>query len=396
MNQVSCLQPQATLRNGPPVWAVLLLFVPIFRNTVLIRQREDVSNYTGIDIWATIDIIALGLCLLVMIRHFHLIPWQKIRCSCFKWWLIYYVFCLFSIFWCIEGSNPYYILFRAGSMLIFSFYIFWLMSNYHDPKSAFDGLMKYISVIMILGLLGQIKFGDFHTNSYSCSAAVLAIMALTVWRVNYLIAGVVCLILGTSGGSNTAFACGLVFWLFSAKKSGFSIVGFGIAMIVIFFGYCFFFADVMALLFPGKSMEAIESGTGRFQMWQVYLDAWKLQPWLGYGFAVGERAGEVFGYIYTLSAHNGFLSVLINTGVAGCVIWGSFFFRFLFNVICAVRQLSPYAAPVAAAMVVITVNNLTVPIIGSVWGSLATVALLVISFAVLFIKITVKGKEYAI
>ncbi len=398
VNQNSSLQSlyetsAVALRNGPRGWAVFMLFIPIIRNTALIRQREDVSDYTGIDLWALIDISALGLCSIILFCNFYRMPWKVIFRSSYKWWLLYYVLCTLSVFWRIEGSSISYILYRAISMLIFSLYIFWLMSQFNDAESAFAGLMKYIFWIMILGLAGHIRLEDLHTNSYSVSAAVLAIMALSTYQFGihrrseikwYLITGVTCLLLGTSGGSNVAFACGLAF-LPAFSKAKISVIRLILTGALLWFGYVFLLEDVLNLLFPGKTIEGIESGTGRFKMWEVYWEAWKLRPWLGYGFAVGERAGELFDYVYTLSAHNGFVSVLINTGLWGCVLWGSFFFKFICDVFQSIRNTVPYAATVMTAIVVISVNNLSVPIIGSTWGPLATIALLIISFFILFV-----------
>ena len=71
------------LRDGPAGWMVLLFFLPIIRNTILVRQRADVSGYTGIDFWAVLDITSLCLCGWALLCHLGQIPWKKLCRSCY-------------------------------------------------------------------------------------------------------------------------------------------------------------------------------------------------------------------------------------------------------------------------------------------------------------------------
>ena len=382
------------LRDGPAGWMVLLFFLPIIRNTILVRQRADVSGYTGIDFWAVLDITSLCLCGWALLCNLGQIPWKKLCRSCYFWWLLYYVFASLSIFWRLEGSSIVYILYRSFSMLLMSLYLFWLISLYRSAESAFAGILKYTWWIMLLGVVGTVRFGGLHTNTYSFTAASLVVLAYAGYKVGlyppgkvfgYILSGSVCLILGTSGGSNVAFVCGM-FFILSLTGCSINWVWFVMLCIAVLLVYLCFFEDLLAILFPGKNPEGIASGTGRFRMWEIYWEAWKLRPWLGWGFAVGERSGEQFGYIYTLSAHNGFISLLINTGIAGCLIWGRFFFGLCLGLFYQMRKGMPYAFPVFAMLIVSCVNNLSVPIIGSIWGTLSTSVLMVISFYVLFIQ----------
>ena len=109
-----------------------------------------------------------------------------------------------------------------------------------------------------------------------------------------------------------------------------------------------------------------------------------MQPWLGLGFAVGERSGSMFGYVYTLSTHNGFLSILVNTGIIGCLFWIPFFSKLLTSVIAHIKASYRFAIPFASAMVMIIVNNNTAPVLGSIYTAISMTSMLVISFYVIW------------
>ena len=386
--------PQETGRkNGPSKFEVFLLFLPLIRITLFLRRNAD--NFTAIDSFALFDIAAMFFVGLYLLIVFYKLPWRKLFGSSMGWLLFYYIFCIFSFLWRVDGSSAPYIIYRAVSMNVQILYAFYVMSRFQNRKDAFDGLLKYVCIILLLGLIGAIKTGglaNLHTNTYSFSAAVLAVLAMTSIKIGektfsqavlYLFFGLAGLILGTSGGSNVAFAMALCFIL-CIRKEGVNpllVMFLPLAGILI---YEFFLPEFIQLLFPGKTTEGIMSGTGRMRMWEIYLDAWQQSPWLGYGFCIGERAGSLFGYIYTLSAHNGYISVLINTGIAGAFFFGMFILSSLLGMLKQMTFGNSHVFPVIAAFIVIIVNNLSAPVIGSQWGVLPTVVLLVVAYFSLF------------
>ena len=358
-------------------------------------MRRNSGNYTVVDGFAMFDIVAMFLIGLYLLTVCYKIPWRKLLSSCMGWLFIYYFFCIFSFMWRLEGSSVLYILYRAISMTLMVLYVFYIMSQFQNQKDAFDGLLKYVCFILLLGLIGAIRIGGFsqlHTNSYSFTAAVLAVLAITSIKVEekmfsqvvlYLFFGLSGIILGTSGGSNVAFAMALCFILCIRKEGVNPLLVLLLPMLGILI-YEFFLPELIQLLFPGKTTAGIMSGTGRMKMWAVYLDAWQQSPWLGYGFSVGERAGSAFGYIYTLSVHNGYISVLINTGIAGAFFFGMFILSSLLGMLKQMAMGNKTVFPVISAFIVIMVNNMSVPVIGSQWGALSTVVLLVGSYFALF------------
>ncbi len=68
-------------------------------------------------------------------------------------------------------------------------------------------------------------------------------------------------------------------------------------------------------------MEKIENGSARKAIWEAAFKLWDENPLMGNGLIVGER--RIVGYIglAVISAHNSFISVLVNTGIVGMVIF---------------------------------------------------------------------------
>ena len=382
-------EPQS-LRSGPRWGEILLLYIPIIRNTILIRQR---NNYTTIDFWAIIDIIAFLCIVCIMGANWAKIPWKKINQSPLKWWMTYYVFCIFSIFWRVQGSSVAYICYRSLAMLSMTIYSLWIMAKFSNKNIAFQHVIIYIWWIAILGLLHPLMKGQgLHTNSYSISAAIVAIILLALHAKIYnqkyriiLITSIVLLILGTSAGTNAAFAAAVMLWAISLRQR-INMLSIICCVILAYLIFSYGFSLIVQYIFPNKTMESISNMTGRTFIWENYINAWQSSPWLGYGFSVGERSGESFGCGYYLSAHNGFISVLINTGIVGILIFGSFIFGFMIDLYRHIQHMTPYALPIFLAMVVIMVNNFTFPLIGSIWTADTQSCIFLFSYCAIFIN----------
>ena len=378
-------------KSRPSRFEIFLLFLPLIRITIFLRGRTD---FAAVDTFALFDIAAMFLVGFYLLCVFYRIPWRKLFESCMGWLLFYYVFCVFSFLWRLPGSSAPYIIYRAVSMNLMILYVFYVMSRFQDQKAAFDGLLRYIFIILLFGFIGHVKAnaGNLHTNAYSFTAAVLAALALTAVKTGErslsqvkgaVFFGILGVVLGTSTGSNIAFAMALCF-IFCANRKTISLFMVMLLPVIGVFIYEFFFQELLLLLAPGKSIESLMTATGRTKVWEVYLDAWRQHPWLGYGFCIGEKAGSEFGFMYTLSAHNGLISVLVNTGLSGVFIFGMFILSWVLSLLKQVSLSNKYAFPVIAAFIVIMVNNMSAPTIGSQWGALPTVVLLVGSYFALF------------
>ncbi len=365
------------------------ILIPILRNTIFLRRyRADISNYTAIDGLAIFDIAVIAFCAWWLYEKRFFIPWKRIWHGTVKCWFAYYLFAFVTILWRIRGSNPLYICYRAGTMLILSAYIYMIFMKFRSPQSAFKGLLNYSVALTLFLFIGNIQSGTLHTNTYSVCAAVMVCLALSAYRNNlfslkemkpYIFAGLFFLLIGTSSASNLSFLCALIF-IYSFKHNRFYLSFFLITFISLFAAYYFGKRIIFKILFPRKSFSNITSLSGRLYLWKGYIQIWLKRPLVGWGFAVGERAGKSFGFMYALSAHNGYLSILINTGLIGMLFWIVLFKRLLKSIFSQIVFESPYAIAIASAFLVIVINNNSVPIIGSNWGPLSTLSFCLLVF----------------
>ncbi|MBR6075164.1 MAG: O-antigen ligase family protein [Victivallales bacterium] len=366
------------------------ILIPILRNTIFLRRyRADVSNYTAIDGLAIFDIAVIGFCACWLYENRWQVPWKRLWHGTIKCWFSYYMFAFVTILWRIRGSSALYICYRAGTMLILSAYIYMIFMKFRTALSAFRGLLNFSAALTLLLLIGNIRSGTLHTNTYSVCAAVTACLSLCAYRTNllplskmkyYIFGGLFCLLLGTSSASNVSFACALIFIFSFDRNNRFHISFFLLTIISLAAAYYFGKRIIFKILFPHKSVRNVTSISGRLYLWSGYIDIWLQRPLQGWGFAVGERAGKSFGFMYALSAHNGYISILINTGLIGLSFWLVLFKRLIKSLLVQIFFESPYASAIASAFIVIAINNNSVPIIGSNWGPLSTLAFCVLAF----------------
>ena len=386
--------------DGPSIKMLFPILIPILRNTVFLRRyRADVSNYTAIDGLAIFDIAVIGYCAYWLYQNQDQIPWKRIWHGTVKCWFGYYLFALVTILWRIKGSSALYICYRAGTMLILSAYIYMIFTKFRTPQSAFKGLLNYCLALTSLLCIGGIRTGSLHTNTYSVCAAVMACLALSAYRSNlfhlnemkpYIYGGLFFLLIGTSSASNVSFVIGILF-IYSFKKNRFHLSFFIITFLSLVMAYYFGKRIFIKIFFPHKSIKSVTTLSGRIYLWTGYIKIWLMRPFLGWGFAVGERAGKSFDFMYALSAHNGYLSILINTGLIGLTFWLVLFKRLAKSLMLQIIFDSPYAIAVTSAFIVIAVNNNSVPIVGSNWGPLATLAFCLLAFWNLWCENAPKG-----
>ena len=386
--------------DGPSIKMLLPILIPILRNTIFLRRyRADISNYTAIDALAIFDIIVMGFCACWLYVNRRQVPWKRLWHGTIKCWFAYYMFAFITILWRIHGSSALYIVYRAGTMLILSAYIYAIFMQFHSAQTAFKGLLNYITALMLFIILGHLRLGQIHTNSYSVCAATIVCLALSAYRSHlytfkemkpYIYGGLIALALGTSSGTNVSFVCGLIF-IYSFKRNHFRLSFFLLSMLVLLSAYYFGKQIIIKILFPRKTMHGITTLSGRMYLWTGYINIWLKRPFIGWGFAVGERAGKAFDFMYALSAHNGYLSILINTGLIGLTFWIVLFKRLIKSIMLQIIFESPYAIALASTFIVILVNNNSVPIVGSNWGPLATLAFCLLAFWNLWCENAPKG-----
>jgi exopolysaccharide production protein ExoQ len=139
------------------------------------------------------------------------------------------------------------------------------------------------------------------------------------FRLTCIIAAITCLIFAQSAGALVAICVMLVYyWLIRAVPASpnlLLLVIFGVSALA-YTAFIFFGADLVAVV--GRDVTL----TGRTDIWPIVLDAIWQKPLLGFGYYAA--AQDFMGPILDASvgirySHNGYLDVLLGTGIVGLV-----------------------------------------------------------------------------
>lgn len=304
--------------------------------------------------------------------------------------IIYYcVFAGFSFLWAIKADFGT-IIGKDIEILVSFLAIAVTLYKIKDLITCYYYVVVLVSLSTLMGLTRGLLIGAMHTNVYSIPAFVGFILAFNLWynykmsdMRSYMILNLVALIVATSSASYIAAIIAISIYL-SAFRKGLKISNVILMTLGLFLLYNLFSEFVYSIVFYGKSQKLIETGTGRDYIWKVFINAWKDSPWLGWGYSIAERSMEQFkgGRAGYMSAHNGYLSLLINTGVIGFAIYSPIFIRTFLNGYQAGRKWADPMAPIAlfSSFVGVLVNNYTYPILGSDWnyGFVGIIALVIL------------------
>lgn len=313
-----------------------------------------------------------------------------------KWFLIYTIFCMFSFLWAITGLGSFSSVVLKDLEVISSYLA--LSVVLYKIRDVHLCMVYILYIATIAALCGGFAQGFLHTNSYSVSAMIGTILAIGLKRcyhtkyINYfIVANLIPLILGTSSGTYISFICGMLV-LLSSNKNGIKVMQSIVVVCIAYLMYSLIGEYVYEFVFYGKTEDAIEGGTGRFEVWEQFIQGWKLSPWLGHGFIVGERNLFLLGgYEMIFSAHNGYLSVLVNTGIIGIIIFMIFILKTIMSGLNRAQIKNPAQAEATilfAAFCGILVNNMSYPLCGSDWNHTFPPMMCVI-----IMLNTLKGKE---
>lgn len=295
-------------------------------------------------------------------------------------YVFYYIFALFTIFTStIEGTAT--VILPKAFEVISSFMalsaVYWKIK---EKKLAMIYLLYLTTIATIAGYISYaINYGMLwaHTNTYSLTGALGALLSLSMLRYEkefklkyFFILNFSAMVLGTSSASFIAFAAGiLIYWSSSAK--GINLIKTFLVLVLIFIIYNYGMELMYDIFFYGRSQEKIESGSGRASIWEACFSAWQQSPWFGQGYMVGERNLVMWGSrIAAHSAHNGYISILVNTGIIGCIIFGIYLINTIWR--CwtnlSSKRIGNEMTVLFILLVAIMVNNYAYPCFGSDWN----------------------------
>lgn len=370
------------------IWILTFIsFIFVARKTIFVVSRQ-VGDYTAtVDSSTSLALIGLFAGLVAIIYYNSCV--KKFKNKVFIY-TAYYILAICSILW---AGNASIILFKAVEVLICFYLICLTIYRINNINKAIFYTIFFSTAVSATDFLNTIiKLGTnaLHTNAYTMSAMIALLLSLTCIKLNIfsfkslkyiIILNGIMIIMGTSGASYISTIIGLLF-LLATNKKGVSIIGVTLFSLILYYIYDAFSEDIIHLLFPGRSIESIESGTGRSKIWEACFRSWEQSPILGKGFIVGERSLSNFGLGHNaLSAHNSFMSVLVNTGLIGIFFFLFFLIKWFWKVYTLGKK-NTYANALFPAMVAAIVNCNSCPALGTDWGYVASCmyCLIAISF----------------
>lgn len=296
-----------------------------------------------------------------------------------KFFLWYTIVCLASFLWAIVPSIES--IWLKDLEIISSFLaIAVTLWKIEDKDEALLYVAYLLTISAGLGVLNSLFKGGMHTNSYTLSAGMGTLVVLGLKRyitdvkvLNYmLIINVTALIVGTSSASYISFIVGFLIYA-SAWNNRLRLRNVLIIAIVAYVVFSFAEDILYEYVFYGHSKTAVEGGTGRYDMWQNFIEGWKKSPYLGYGYIVGERNYSLICHIpgmVILSAHNGYLSVLIGTGLLGMFFFAPYLIKTIYKnyIQCYDEVQGEYQVILLSALVMLLINNTSYPALGSDWN----------------------------
>jgi O-antigen ligase len=248
---------------------------------------------------------------------------------------------------------------------------------------------------MTISMRGGFSLENLHTNTYTaiaglgfvyCFAEYLHAVKVRRWYLlGYGTFFLIFLIVGTSSGSNIAVAFVLFIVLLMVRITRYYAIPFmlGAAFIVFLSGTA---SDLIyQILIPGKDIEQVAKLSGRETLWNVYMQMFSDNPYLGLGFAVGARHGDQYGAFYATNAHNGVFDILLGMGLIGLLILLIWYYVVLKEIMLTIRKRLVGSIGALAGLVMISINNMTLSIVLGAHSIVMSVFFIFLAFIVVHI-----------
>ena len=374
------------------LWVVILASVA--RMTAFVRQRGG-AEFMAIDTSAMVGIGLMVLCLLLLVASGNIgAAWSRIKRTSAALLVAYYIICVASALW---SPLPQYTLYASVEMLALMFGVFVAVSYCSSFEQAERRVMLICVLTTALGMLVNVRFygitaslTNWHTNSYSASAAMLACYAVGEYlsrgkelprAVKWAgVAGLFALALGTSSASTIAALGGFAVAAMALRRWGLVFGGLAAAALLVALGFGGSF--VTNVLFPGKTEGQVATLHGRVQLWTAYAEDVKQSPLFGNGFGVSARLSP---FRYTTNPHNAVFSVLLGTGVAGLLVVLGGVLRLAREMWLSSKLKLPGAIGATAAIATGLANSMALPVIGDEWMAPSAVFASLLALHILFI-----------
>jgi len=352
---------------------IAFIFLPlawIARNTFFLRQREA-HLYSSIDQAAIAQIIIVLMTALVILTARPLSFWHDLKGTSGRWWIMFYLFGILSIFW---SDNPSYSGYRALEYLILSIALMYVILNSADENTAERNvlLMSWAvlacEVLSKSSILNLFSVSGIRSNTFGACAVMIACYS---WgkllsenqerKKTLIINGIMSTFLvlySLSLASWWALLIGMAFAsIFSRQKMLFLMLS---CLLITSFAYLdqdiidqFIYREKLGMTFD-------EALTGRKMLWEDYWFSFQEKPLLGFGYAMMSRA---VGQIYTTNTHNFIFAIAGGVGVIGFVIFLGYFLKLVGEFITNLRFKVMSAVGLFAAIIAGFVNGMSLSFI---------------------------------
>lgn len=360
-----------SLLNKELVFYTIIIILPIFRKTIF-NVAVDAGTYSGgLNQSTSLALLSVGVTFFIFLSRY-----KEIIMVCRKVLplLLYYIFCLLSF---IYSEQKFAIIFKATEVLSSIVLTSYIIHKIKNVKLC----LSYILLICLLPMTIEFIYagGRFiHTNTYSFSALLGLLICIggiryNIFRWKEVGIFIIIFILGIIGGTSSATYISTIVGIltyFVCNKKGVKIEQIVLVCIIAFLIYYLYSDLILKYVFYGKSMGAVEGGTGRFGAWTIYMERFKESPIWGYGFLVGERmASTKFGIeIPLISAHNSFISVLIGTGSIGMIFFLLFLIKWFYKLYTKAVNRNVFGLILLPVFIAFIINTNSFPAIGSDWN----------------------------
>ncbi len=325
---------QLILRSGICGW--LLWLFPLVQ--FVIRRERDSAEHFDIDQSALIRIGFFCICGLILSAEllFRTRFPRNVVSRPTVWFALYTLLCGCSVLW---SGHPAYTAWMTFEATVFLLLMGLAIARFGaDWEAAVDWILLWAIYAGVVYGLGRYLSGGISEMSLIALhgfenniPAPLVCLALLATRRRVARYGIVAVtLLGTSSKVYLGALAGLMFPALHARNVTLRVAGLLAGLCVLLLVLAPDFEDrILGMLFPGKDVHTIASGTGRTTLWSELLEHGMETPWLGRGFAVGEMAALGAQGMRANMAHNAIVAAFMGMGAVGVVVLCIFFIDLL-------------------------------------------------------------------
>lgn len=381
-----------------------LLAVALVIRAGFFQRRRDPSAFAEVDPSSIIEISLVLLALPFVLSKRGVRAIRLLFYGPLKYYIFYTIWCLITTFW---SSDVVYSIFRVIELIVALFTFAYIFIDIRSKEYAKKVLLYFVIISLIAGIgyylkSGWFSFERFHSNAYPMLSAAGVVIGLFIYKdrkyfdydfgstkslaLLLLFISVIGIIYGTSSASNVSLTMAIIFLATIKRNNVLTILLVTISLFGAWLLWDNYQTQIMDIIFPGKSLNSIKTGTGRTGMWKYYIDGFLERPLFGYGFPTGEKEGMKFGWVTTSTSHNMFISVAINTGIVGLLLFFAFIFKYSWFLITKLRGGLLDFRWITGAWIVFVVNSMSLPALGSHWLWITSSIFCIMVYSVFYYK----------